>query len=704
MSPPLNQAQYDAVNTLSGPLLVLAGAGTGKTRVITFRIAQLIKSGIVPSRILAVTFTNKAAREMRERALKLLGGAKRGTKPPEISTFHSLCVRILRRHAPLLGYPKEFAIYDRGDQETLARTALRDVRVGHEKLRPGDLLSFIGTWKNRGLRPDQAESGAEKDKEQLAAMAYVRYQQGLKACGAMDFDDLLLKTEELFAKHPEARFAEASRFDHVLVDEYQDTNDLQYRILRAFADRHRNLCVVGDDDQSIYGWRGAEIAHILGFSRDWPEAKTIRLEENYRSLAPILELANTLIGHNGSRHKKTLRATREGNIPPRFIRFEDEVAEAEGIVREIEHKTRTTDGPRTAPSEFAILFRTNEQPRAFELELRRAGVPYVIVGGMSFYDRKEIRDVLGYLKVLANPNDEVSLLRIINTPPRGIGAGSVEVLVKRAVEQGLPLWAVLPEALTIGDLAHGVGDRIEAFRKLIESYRARLGTESLHGLALELINTVDYRSELRRAYRETNDAEARWTSVEALINSIALYEQRSEDASLLGFLEESTLSGRESEKDDDRKSHALTLMTLHSAKGLEFPHVYLVGMEEGVLPHARSIGPGQSIEEERRLCYVGVTRAQTTLTLSFAKGRMKWGKMRPSIPSRFLMEMRGDTERAKKAALAAEAMFANSKDDDDEEDGPKRGEKRGDKATRAKKPAAAGEKPARPRSAPAKRV
>jgi DNA helicase-2/ATP-dependent DNA helicase PcrA len=658
-SPPsLNRAQREAVGTLSGPVLVLAGAGTGKTRVITYRIAALIQSGVMADRILAVTFTNKAAREMRERALGLLGKRSKGQKKPEISTFHSLCVRVLRRHARLLGYPNEFAIYDRGDQESLARSALRDVRVGHEKLRPGDLLHLIGGWKNRGLSPERAETAAEKDKEQLAALAYARYQQGLKSSGAMDFDDLLLKTEELFMKFPEARFAEASRFDHVLVDEYQDTNDLQYRILKSLADRHRNLCVVGDDDQSIYGWRGAEIAHILGFQRDWAEAKIVRLEENYRSVAPILKLANTLIEHNTARHPKTLHATREGGVEPRILRFEDEVAESEGIVREIDQRiNRAEPGQKVLPSHIAILFRTNEQPRAFELELRRAGIQYQLVGGLSFYDRREVKDILSFLRVLANPSDEVSLLRVINLPPRGIGASSIDVLMKVAVSRGLPLWAVLPEAPQNGDLAHGVGERIDAFRRLIERYRARVGSEPLYTIASELIAEVDYKTEIRRIFKEPVDAEARWNSVEAFLNSIALYEQRHEEASLVGFLEETALSGREDDKDDERQPHKITLMTLHSAKGLEFPLVYLIGMEEGLLPHARSIVEGRGIDEERRLAYVGVTRAQTELTMSFAKGRVKWGKMRPSIPSRFLMEMRGDTERARKAAAAAEALF-----------------------------------------------
>ena len=654
----LNRPQHDAVTTLSGPLLVLAGAGTGKTRVITFRIARLIQAGTLPHRILAVTFTNKAAREMRERAQKLLGRRKKGDKPPEISTFHSLCVRVLRRHARLLGYPEAFSIYDRGDQEMLARNALRDVRVGHETLKPADLLGYIGNWKSQGVRADAAFDAAAKDKDQLAAMAYGKYQASLKATGAMDFDDLLLCTEELFTKHAEARYAEASRFDHLLIDEYQDTNGLQYRIVKALADRHRNLCVVGDDDQSIYGWRGAEVTHILSFQKDWPDAKVVRLEDNYRSKAPILELANTLIAHNSTRHKKVLRPSRDGGIPPKIVRFDNETAEAEEVVRDIRMRLDVTDGPRTAASDLAILFRTNEQPRAFELELRRAKVPYVLVGGMSFYDRKEVRDVLSYLRVIANPNDEVSMLRIINVPSRGIGAGTIEALLERAVSAGKPLWQVLPDSL--GDIPTVAAQRIAEFCQLITQNRGRLGQQPLAEMMKELLATVDYKSELTRAYKTPADVEARWNTVEELINSAALYTERAENPSLLGFLEESTLADRDDYGDDKKERHALTLMTLHSAKGLEFPHVYLIGMEEGLLPHQRSILDGKSIEEERRLCYVGVTRAQDTLVLSFCRERMKWGKPRPSIPSRFLMEMRGETERAKRAAEAATAMFTEA--------------------------------------------
>ncbi len=656
----LNPHQRKAVRTLKGPLLVLAGAGSGKTRVITYRIAELIKHGTRADRILAVTFTNKAAKEMKQRAMALLGKRRRSKLAPEISTFHSLCVRVLRRHIDRLGYPKQFPIYDSSDQESVARAALRDIRVGHEKLRPGDLMSQISAWKSQGLRPAAAEQVAQTDKQLLAAAAYNKYQESLRGSGALDFDDLLLCTEELFNDHPEVRFAESSRFDHLLIDEYQDTNGLQYRIVKHLADRHRNLCVVGDDDQSIYGWRGAEVTHILNFSKDWPDATVVRLEDNYRSVESVLDLANTLIAHNSSRHDKVLRAARKGGEPPRVCRFDDEVKEAESVVREVAGLINTESSDRVSPSDIAILFRTNEQPRVFELELRRNRIPYQLVGGMSFYDRKEVRDCMAYLRVLAHPDDEVSLLRVINTPPRGIGASSVQTLVKSAVNQGVPLWRVLPEAKHNGDIPHAAGERVEGFIQLIEKYQQRLGQDSLVEVAGDLIRQVDYKGELSRVYKTASDIETRWNSVVELINSIGIYEERTSQPTLAGFLEETALAGREDQRDesDKRQEHAVTLMTLHSAKGLEFKRVYMVGMEEGLLPHQRSLlDGGQAIAEERRLAYVGVTRAQDHLTLSLAKQRMKWGKPRPSIISRFVLEMRGESEKAQKAALAAEEQL-----------------------------------------------
>ncbi|HWB14676.1 MAG TPA: UvrD-helicase domain-containing protein [Pirellulales bacterium] len=644
----LNPAQKEAVSTLSGPLLVLAGAGTGKTRVVTFRIAELIKHRVAPDRILAVTFTNKAAGEMQERAAGLLGKRRKGEKRPEISTFHSLCVRVLKRHITRLGYPAQFAIYDRGDQESVARAALRDIRVDGALLRPGDLVNIISRWKTAAIRPPEAAAAAASDKEHLAAMAYRRYQRALKAAGAVDFDDLLLCTEELFTTHADVLSAEAGRFDHLLIDEYQDTNGAQYRIVKALALPHRNLCVVGDDDQSIYGWRGAEVAHILRFKRDWPEAKVVRLEENYRSIGAILAMANRLIAFNQQRHDKVLRAFREEGEAPRILQYPDETTEANQVVEEI----RSQIFRRIAePRNFAILFRTNEQPRAFEQELRRAKLPYTLIGGMSFYDRKEVRDILAYLRILVHPRDEVSLLRIINTPARGIGQRAVEVLLARAVSQGRPIWEILPEAGTIEGLPEPAVKAVGQFRSLVEQFQRRLQRESPVDVAASLVHTIGYQAEINRQYKEPAEQLARWNTVEEVVNSLGAYQQRAEEPTLAGFLDDVALVGRDDQQDKESQlaKNAVVLMTLHSAKGLEFPQVYLVGMEEGILPHHRSIdAEGLAIDEERRLCYVGVTRAQDRLTMTLALNRNKWGKSRPTTPSRFLFELLGKADNPRR--------------------------------------------------------
>ncbi len=647
----LNPAQREAVETLSGPLLVLAGAGSGKTRVVTYRIARLIRAGVRPERILAVTFTKKASGEMQERAAALLG--KRLNAQPEISTFHSLCVRILRRHAARLGYPPQFAIYDRGDQESLARAALREIRVGDESLRPAELLNHISRWKSHAVRPPEAASLARTDKEHLASAGYRRYQSALRTKGAMDFDDLLLVTEELFSEHADIRREEAERFTHLLIDEYQDTNASQYRIVRALAIGHRNLCVVGDDDQSIYGWRGAEVQHILRFKQDWPEAKVVRLEDNYRSTAAILDLANKLIRYNSQRHDKQLVAARAGGEKPKILQFQDETIEAREIVADI--ATRVGQEGVEA-RDFAILFRTNEQPRPFEQELRRLKLPYVIVGGMSFYDRAEVRDVLAYLKLLVNPHDEVALLRIINTPPRGIGKTTIAALVREAVAAGEPLWEALARVKSIEGMTPAAVQAIEKFRAMLGRYAARLkqdspAARSLVNLANDLIDEIAYRDEINRNYKEPQDQLSRWAAVEEVINAIGAYEQRGKKRGLGGFLDDIAVGDRETDRDKESQlgRNAVVLMTMHSAKGLEFSQVYLVGMEEGILPHHRAVAEeGAAIEEERRLCYVGITRAQDRLTLSLALTRMKWGKARPSDPSRFLFEISGraDNPRA----------------------------------------------------------
>ena len=677
----LNPAQHAAVETLSGPLLVLAGAGTGKTRVVTHRIANLIKHRIKPDRILAVTFTRKAAGEMQERAMKLLEGGKSPAKGkgkgrpkqaairPQISTFHALCVQVLRRHIAKLGYPPQFAICDRGDQESLARTALRDIRVPDDTLRPGDLLAIISSWKNRSLRPAQAASEATSDREHLAAAGYRRYQSSLKARGMVDFDDLLLCTEELFTGHPAIRREEAGQFDHVLVDEYQDTNGSQYRIVKALAMGHRNLCVVGDDDQSIYGWRGAEVQHILRFKEDWPDAKVVRLEENYRSAGAILHYANTLIAFNKHRHDKILRPARGDGQRPAIMQLPDETQEAERVVGEIQmHLTQ----PGVKANDFAILCRTNEQPRAFETELRRLKLPYTLIGGQSFFDRKEVRDLLAYLKTIENPTDETSLLRIINTPPRGIGNATIKQLMAEAVSRGEPIWNVLRETAASGAGASGAA--ISKFIHLIADLReiAERGAP-VDKLVDAVVDRVSYRRELERLYPDPMEREARTASIEELINAGAAYKkngkakkgEEGELTTLRGFLDDVALGGTDNrdDKENQLERNAIALMTLHSAKGLEFPYVYMVGMEEGILPHKRTLElPDDSqIDEERRLCYVGVTRAQEKLTLSFALTRRKWGKPKETVPSRFLYEMTGQAENAAKARRAGAAAHAPPK-------------------------------------------
>ncbi len=672
MADGLNPAQKAAVETLQGPLLVLAGAGTGKTRVVTHRIANLIRHGTRAERILAVTFTRKAAGEMQARAMALLTRSEPGrprprragmapgagtpglaNAKPQISTFHALCVQILRRHISRLGYPQQFAICDRGDQESLARAALREIRVPDDALRPGDLLAIISGWKSRSLKPAAAATAAQSDREHTAAAAYRRYQNSLKARGLVDFDDLLLCTEELLTKHPALRREEANRFDHVLVDEYQDTNGSQYRIVKALAMGHRNLCVVGDDDQSIYGWRGADVQHILRFKHDWPEAMVVRLEENYRSAGAILAYANTLIAFNKHRHDKVLRPARGDGRRPQILQLPDETQEAERIVADI---AQTLLQPGVKASDVAILCRTNEQPRSFETELRRMKLPYVLLGGMSFFDRKEVRDLLAYLKTVENPTDETALLRIINTPPRGIGNASIKQLLSAAVARGEPLWKVLAAAA-----ASGESPAIGKFVALITDLQEIAERVDLAKLVDAVVDRTNYRRELERIYPDPMERETRMASIEELINAAAAYvaprrgvspklEGSFGETPLRGFLDDVALGGRDEtdDKDDQLKKNAIALMTLHSAKGLEFPYVYMVGMEEGILPHKRTLElPDDSqIDEERRLCYVGVTRAQERLTLSFALTRRKWGKPRETVPSRFLYEMTGQAENA----------------------------------------------------------
>ena len=651
----LNPNQAEAVNTLSGPVLVLAGAGTGKTRVITFRIAKLIKSGVPGGRILGMTFTNKAANEMKERLEKMLGpGGKPGNRyqkkksvgddpnVPTISTFHSLCVRILRRQIDKLGYPLKFAIYNRGDQESLARTILRELNVADKLLAPNQLLFWIGHWKCKSMDPRQAELASDSDVQHLAAVGYRRYQRQLKLSGAVDFDDLLLLTERLFKEHPDIRKQEADRFDHILVDEYQDTNTSQYRIVLGLAG-HRNLCVVGDDDQSIYGWRGAEVEHILSFHKDWPDAKVIRLEDNYRSTEAIIEKANTLIRFNKTRHDKILKAARPNGEVPSIRQYANETVEAQETVYDLQ---RRLEVPGREPRDFAILFRTNEQPRIFETELRKAKLPYILVGGMSFFDRKEVKDLLAYLRLLEDKPDEISVLRIINTPPRGIGKKSIETLLNHAIANKVPLWDLISGKAERPKLTTPTNRGLDQLARIVEDVAYQETSDTLVDLARNMVETTQYRSELERIYSDPNEFQTRWNTVEQIVNSVAEYEERAAKPRLSDFLDKLMLGEQDAsdEKEKQLKKNAIALMTMHSAKGLEFPEVYMVGLEEGILPHHRSLEDDRSVDEERRLAYVGVTRAEERLTLSMCLTRMKWGKARDTIPSRFLYEISGQAE------------------------------------------------------------
>lgn len=657
MDATLNSAQQEAVNTLTGPLLVLAGAGSGKTRVVTVRIAKLIDTGISPSRILAMTFTNKAAKEMQHRIRSMI--SRSNDNHPEICTFHSLCVRILRRQINNIGYPTNFTILDSSDQNSICRKVLREIRVSDASLKPRDLMYHIGQWKSQGISPKSATRSAVTDKEHLAGVAYRRYQDELVRCGNVDFDDLLLLTNVLFRDFPKVREMEAARFDHVLVDEYQDTNDIQYNIVRALAETHRNLCVVGDDDQSIYGFRGSDVRHILNFSKDWTGAKTVRLESNYRSTEAILEVSNRLIRFNANRHKKILRAARRGGQTPRIEQFGDEEHESKQIVTSIR---RDLQSKGRQPSEIAILFRTNEQPRLFETELRKHDIPYVLLGSNSFYDRKEVKDILAYLRVLHHLDDEPSLRRIINNPPRGISANTVGQLVEIATQRGVSLWQVMLDDEALQTLKIPPRMSIRKFLETIlmqrDAFQENLDVSTFHSF----LAAIDYKKEVARSSDDEQEIELRWASVEELTNAFASYISRKRKPTLEGFLEEIALaeSDFDDDKDDQLDRNAVALLTLHASKGLEFPVVYMVGLEEGLLPHARAVATeGPAIDEERRLTYVGVTRAQDELTLSLSLTRRKWGRVQEQNPSRFLFEMIGQADNPHEAAERREAETTN---------------------------------------------
>ncbi len=621
-------------------MLVLAGAGTGKTRVITVRIAHLLDRGTQPTAILAMTFTNKAAAEMRERVAGIVGTDL--AKSLTIGTFHSFCARNLRRHAERFDLPKTFTIADASDQQASVKAVLRDLHVPEAHLHPRAAQAKISLYKNRGFTPRDVFDGAADEYEELVGRTFQRYEEHLCRSKLLDFDDLLVYMGRLLREHDDVRAAYSDRFRYVMVDEYQDTNGPQYEIVSRIARAHANLCVVGDDDQSIYGWRGADVAKILGFEKDFPGTTVVRLETNYRSTRQILDAANTVIRNNITRHDKALRSAKGDGDPLLVYEASDEEDEAEFVVRSIVERVAT----RAAKlGDFAILFRTQVQPRTFEARLRANNVPYVLVGGQSFFDRKEVRDLLSFLKCVANPDDEVSLLRIINTPPRGIGKTTIDRINTWATEQGVSAAAALRRLEEIPGLPNaavaGAKRLLETFERLAEHTEG----EGLVTLVQKLIHDVGYKEEVERAYPDAAAREARWAGVMEVVNFAENYTRRNASPDLVGFLEELNLNANDDKTSEDpRRRNAVTLMTLHAAKGLEFPYVYLVGCEEGILPHARSIEE-DTIDEERRLMYVGITRAQERLVVTHAAERAKYGKRIECTPSRFLFELlAGDDE------------------------------------------------------------
>jgi DNA helicase-2/ATP-dependent DNA helicase PcrA len=628
----LNDAQRVAVTQIDGPVLILAGAGTGKTRVITARIAYLIAQGVDPAHLLAVTFTNKAAEEMRER----VGGMveAKAAKKVTLSTFHALCVRILRADIERLGYKKNFSIYDQSDQLGLIRSIIQRTAAKDEKLDHHLAQSLISRAKNQGFAaPDRDQS--------LAGAVFARYQVELKQLNAVDFDDLLLLAVKLLREHPEACERWRARYRFLMVDEFQDTNRLQLDLVGLLAPGDPpNVCVVGDDDQSIYGWRGAEVSNILEFERHFPNPVVVKLEQNYRSTTAILHTANSLIRHNPRRRPKQLWSDLGTGDKIKIVPAPNDQEESIYVVGEI-HRRQAEES--AGWDDFAILYRTNAQSRTIEEQLRLMKIPYKLIGGKSFFDRREVKDLLAYLGCMLNADDDVSLLRIINLPPRGIGASTVERALAYSIEKKISLFKALGDAEFQQTLAAKTREAIKAFAALLDEYETRMlavGADYA-AVARQLIEEIGYFAELKRHCKTEPEIMSRETNVRDLVEDFERYQRRRPGDGPQGFLDELSLNRDRQERNEEKRQEeqkGVTLITLHAAKGLEFPHVYLIGLEEGILPHERSKVEG-TLDEERRLLYVGITRARKTLTLSYCSARLKFGSSMPCTPSSFLREL-----------------------------------------------------------------
>ena len=621
----LNKAQREAVLALKGPVLILAGAGTGKTRTVTCRMSALLENGVKAENVLAVTFTNKSAAEMAERVIGMVG-RKRG-EALTVCTFHSLCLRILKRNIESLGYKKKFAVMAGGDQTGMIRQLI--VRKGGRKinLKPGEVMSAISKAKNSEL----PLSGIEDD---LIAEIAVAYQNELRAQNAVDFDDLLLLGERVLREYSKVREFWQDKFQYITVDEFQDTNNLQMKLLQQLVGESNNICVVGDDDQSIYGWRGAQVANILQFERFFPNPKVIRLEENYRSTQAVLEVANSLIRHNTGRREKKLRPTISGGDLVRLVSMPGDQEEAEWIVSEI--VAQREEG--RVLEDFAILFRTNGQIRKMEEVLREAKIPYRMVGAQSFYDRKEVRDILSYIQVLNQPELDIPLLRVLNTPPRGIGNTTSMAALDWSRDENQSIWETLIDENFLTQVSSKVMNSIHAFTGRVEKARRDL-IDGMHaGVVMdEWLREMEFDEWLMRQCKTDKEKDVRSEGVSTTIASLT--EAIKKGKSLSDFLDQTAL---DAEKEDDlEKRSGVTLITLHAAKGLEYPVVYLVGLEEGILPHKRSIEEGTR-DEERRLLYVGITRAQVKMTMTYCATRVKWGKEEACEASSFIRELNPD--------------------------------------------------------------
>ena len=623
----LNPVQRQAVQHTEGALLLLSGAGSGKTRVITHRIAYLIRHhGISPFNILAVTFTNKAAGEMKTRLENLVG--ERTSKLLWVSTFHSSCARILRRDIERLGYSSSFTIYDTADQLTLIKEILKALKFREEQNNPRAVLSTISNAKNALMTPEIFASTADGFFEQQVAQIYRVYQTFLRENNALDFDDLIMLTVELLESCPDVLEYYQNKFRYILIDEYQDTNHSQYRLVRALAQKHQNICVVGDDDQAIYSWRGADIKNILDFERDYPNTTILRLEQNYRSTQNILGAAYEIVRHNRRRIDKKLWTENQTGELITCYEAQDENDEAGHVIQEIDRwRARGVKY-----GDCVIFYRINAQSRTFEDALRGANIPYQIVGNVRFYERMEIKDLLAYLRVIVNPADTISLRRIINVPRRGIGPTTIQRLENFAQAEGISLFDAVMRANRISTLRYATQEKVRAFAELIESFNA---DDSPVQMVEALLDRSGYLENLKQ--ENTIESQSRLENVRELITAAAEYEEREAEPTLVGFLEMITLVADIDNMDD--KSDIVTLMTLHSAKGLEFPIVFMVGMEEGLLPHQRSFASEAELEEERRLCYVGITRAKESIYLTHARSRRLFGQTDYRMPSRFIEEI-----------------------------------------------------------------